>query len=222
MCIFAFFCLSLFVSSWFTLSILSMFCSLFFSGEKECMHKISNTQTRLQHYTYFNIHTPNRFNFITIMSNFLKCCRFVHCLNYFTSLLLTLTHSCYIFLIIFFLTSSEVNVESIIFFLGVFFFKYQLDFFFNTANFSISYSIVYYKLRGKGNPMTLTTGLINWRARNNNEKTKGKKMPTESRATGTHKIPTDSHKHSAQFKTYKTNSETTDQDGFGTFLFKLS
>lgn len=33
---------------------------------------------------------------------------------------------------------------------------------------------------------------------------------------------TDSYKYSAQFKTYKTNSETTDQDGFGAFLFKLS
>lgn len=42
------------------------------------------------------------------------------------------------------------------------------------------------------------------------------------RARQAHKIPTDSYKHSQQFKMYKTDNETTDQDGFETFLFKLS
>lgn len=35
----------------------------------------------------------------------------------------------------------------------------------------------------------------------------------------TEQIPTDLHKHSAQFNTYKANNEKTDQDGFGnTFI----
>lgn len=35
----------------------------------------------------------------------------------------------------------------------------------------------------------------------------------------TEQIPTDSHKHSAQFEAYKANNEKTDQDGFGnTFI----